>query len=57
MRPPRKQAAMDRAEYVAFVRQRLCLTPDRDAEIDAVIDDLTLTVSEIVTVSWPPPGS
>ncbi len=57
VRPPRKPAAMDRAEYVAFVRQRLCLTPDRDAEIDAVIDDLTLTVSEIVTVSWPPPGS
>lgn len=55
LRPPRKPAAMDRAAYVAFVRQRLCLTPDRDAELDAALGDRPLTVSEIVTVAWSPP--
>jgi SAM-dependent methyltransferase len=53
-RAPRK-AAMDRADYVEFVRQRLCLTPDRDPEIEAVLGDLQLSVSEIVTVAWAPP--
>jgi SAM-dependent methyltransferase len=54
-RVPRK-AAMDRADYVEFVRQRLCLTPDRDPEIEAVMGDLQLGVSEAVTVAWSPPG-
>jgi SAM-dependent methyltransferase len=55
-RPPRK-AAMDRADYLEFVRQRLCLTPDRDPEIEAVMGDLQLSVSEIVTVAWAPPAA
>ncbi len=52
-RPPRK-ASLDRGEYVEFVRQRLCLTPDRDAEVDAVVGDLLLGVNTIVTVAWRP---
>lgn len=54
-RVPRK-AGMNRAAYLEFVRQRLCLTPDRDPDIEAVMGDLQLSVSEIVTVAWSPPG-
>lgn len=46
---------VSRPEYVAFVRRRLCLTSERDAEIDAALgDELPMAVS--VTVSWTPPA-
>ncbi len=52
-RPPRKPDALDPAAYVAFVRQRLCLTEDRDAEIAAVLADRPpLTVLGLATVWW-----
>lgn len=52
-RPPRKPT-IERADYIAFVRRRLCLTPDRDGEIAAVLGDLTDFADEsIVTVFWP----
>lgn len=35
-RPPRRHAA-DRAALVAFTRRRLCLPPERDPEIDALL--------------------
>jgi SAM-dependent methyltransferase len=53
-RPPRK-ATMDRASYVAFARRRLCLTSDRDPEIDAALGaHPELAVTTIVSVSWSP---
>src|SRR5438270_2590112 len=36
--PPRWGHDHDRADLVAFTRRRLCLPPERDAEIDAVLD-------------------
>jgi SAM-dependent methyltransferase len=53
-RAPRK-GAMDHAAYVEFLRQRLCLTPDRDPEVEAVMGDVQYAVNTIVTVAWPPP--
>jgi SAM-dependent methyltransferase len=53
-RLPRK-AALEQDEYVAFVRQRLCLTPDRDPELVPFLGELQLSVAEIVTVAWAPP--
>jgi hypothetical protein len=45
-----------RSDYVAFARQRLCLTPDRDLEVDAALgDNWPLEVPTIVTVAWAPP--
>jgi SAM-dependent methyltransferase len=35
-RPPRRHAA-DRAALVAFTRRRLCLPPERDPEVDALL--------------------
>lgn len=53
VRPPRK-VSIDRAELVAFTRQRLCLPADRDAEIDAALgDEPALGVDEYTTVAWP----
>lgn len=52
VRSPRKPS-LARAEYVAFVRRRLCLSVDRDVEIDAALgEDLLATTERIVTVSW-----
>jgi SAM-dependent methyltransferase len=50
--PPRPQP--DRAEWVAFVRRRLCLSPDRDAELDSLLpaDDALLRPREAVALSW-----
>lgn len=50
--PPRRHS--DRAEWVAFVRRRLCLTADRDAELDALLpaDDAFLRPREAVAVWW-----
>lgn len=54
-RAPRRRAILDRAEYVAFARTRLCLTPDRDPEVDAALGESTdLTVLGTYTVSWAP---
>ncbi|MDQ6782362.1 MAG: methyltransferase domain-containing protein [Actinomycetota bacterium] len=51
-RRPRK-ALLDRATYVAFVRRRLCLSEDRDPDIDAALGpDPELAVTTVVTVAW-----
>ncbi len=56
LRPPRK-ASLDRAAYVAFVRRRLCLSPERDAEVDAALGaDPTPAITTVVSVAWSPPG-
>ncbi len=55
-REPRKQS-MDRSEYVAFVRQRLCLPADRDHEVAELLMTLgELRADELVTVSWDAPS-
>jgi SAM-dependent methyltransferase len=50
--PPRPHP--DRAEWVAFVRRRLCLPAERDAELDAMLppDDALLRPRQVVTVWW-----
>jgi SAM-dependent methyltransferase len=50
--PPRPHS--DRAEWVAFVRRRLCLPAERDAELDAMLppDDALLRPRQVVTVWW-----
>lgn len=53
---PRRPSRVTRSDYVAFARQRLCLTPDRDLEVDAALgDNWPLEVPTIVTVAWAPP--
>jgi hypothetical protein len=48
---PGRRAEVERAELVAFVRRRLCLTADRDAEIDELIgDDPVFRPKEVVTM-------
>jgi SAM-dependent methyltransferase len=48
-----RPSPLDRSEMLAFVRQRLCLTADRDAEIDALLGSTPLLSADaIVTVSW-----
>jgi SAM-dependent methyltransferase len=55
VRAPRRSALVDRREMVAFVRQRLCLTEDRDDDIEEVLgNDPALSVDEFVTVAWAP---
>jgi SAM-dependent methyltransferase len=50
---PERPSAMDRAEYVAFVRQRLCLPASRDPEVDEALgDDPRLSEDVVWTVSW-----
>jgi SAM-dependent methyltransferase len=52
VRPPRR-AVFDRAELVAFVRRRLCLTADRDPEVDdALGEQPQLAMEQFATVSW-----
>jgi SAM-dependent methyltransferase len=54
IRPPRKPT-IDRADYVAFVRRRLCLSATRDAEINDMLGEgLVLNDERIVTVTWEP---
>ncbi len=51
-RPPRK-ASTDTAEYVAFVRRRLCLPASRDTEIADVLGSVgELSSGALVTVWW-----
>jgi SAM-dependent methyltransferase len=45
-RPPRRRM-VERRELVAFARRRLCLSPERDAEIEALLGERT---------SWAPAG-
>jgi SAM-dependent methyltransferase len=53
-RPPRPApSAVDRPALVGFVRTRLCLQPERDAEIDELLGpDPKLNADRIATVSW-----
>ncbi|HEX2041645.1 MAG TPA: class I SAM-dependent methyltransferase [Acidimicrobiales bacterium] len=50
--PPRPHR--DRAEWVAFVRRRLCLPPERDAELDVLLpsDPARMRPRQVVTVWW-----
>jgi len=42
-----------RSDIVAFVRRRLCLTPDRDPEIDELLaDEPVLSPPEVATIWW-----
>ena len=42
-----------RDDVVAFVRRRLCLTADRDAEIDALLPgDALAPPADVVTIWW-----
>jgi SAM-dependent methyltransferase len=51
-RTPRK-ASLDHADYVAFVRTRLCLPADRDGDVAAALANMdTLSNDELVTVWW-----
>jgi SAM-dependent methyltransferase len=51
-RPPR-HAGVPRSEIVAFARRRLCLSADRDPEIDGLLGDApVLSPSEVVTLWW-----
>ena len=46
-------AGPDRAELVAFARRRLCVGPERDAEIDAVLGpDFERPIRQVMTVWW-----
>ncbi len=52
-RRPERPAPVNRAELVAFVRQRLCLGADRDAEVDTALGRTpNLSSDTVVTVSW-----
>jgi len=48
-RQPSLWASADRQQRVAFARRRLCVGPDRDAEIDLLLSDAD---RELVTVWW-----
>ena len=42
-----------RSQVVAFVRRRLCLTPDRDDEIDRMLGASPVwSPTEVVTLWW-----
>ena len=52
-RRPERPAPVNRAELVAFVRQRLCLSADRDVDVDAALGHApNLSSDTVVTVSW-----
>lgn len=54
-RRPRAATDEHTPEYVAFVRRRLCLTPDRDAEVATALAELpTTAMHRIATVAWAP---
>jgi hypothetical protein len=53
---PARRAPLERAEFVAFVRQRLCLPESRDPDVDAALgDDPRLSNDEVYTVAWSGP--
>jgi hypothetical protein len=46
-----------REEMVAFLRRQLCLAPERDADIEALVGDNPAVVpGEVVTLWWDPGG-
>jgi hypothetical protein len=50
---PTRPGPLDRAGLVAFVRQRLCLAPERDAEVDELLGpNPQLSADRIATVLW-----
>ena len=54
---PWSTPGMDRADRIEAVRRRLCVGPDRDAEIDALLGpDLEATVRRSLAVWWPGRG-
>ncbi len=56
MAGPQDPPRMPRSDYVAFARRRLCLTQDRDEEVDAVLGPIwPLEVERVVAVAWEPP--
>ena len=52
-RRPTRKARLDAPEYIAFVRRRLCLPAERDAEIAEVLANRNLNNDEVVTLWWP----
>jgi 2-polyprenyl-3-methyl-5-hydroxy-6-metoxy-1,4-benzoquinol methylase len=51
-RPP-KRHRLERPDLVAFVRRRLCLSPDADPEIDELLGDReSVTTGRAVTLWW-----
>jgi SAM-dependent methyltransferase len=51
-RPPTSRHT-DRSEIVAFTRRRLCLTADRDAEVDAAMgNELSFAPRSLATIWW-----
>jgi hypothetical protein len=53
-RAPRKPQ-LDNDAYIAFVRTRLCLSPDRDPEVADALRRFGLTESaDVATVHWSP---
>ncbi len=52
---PARAPKVDRAQLVAFVRQRLCLPPESDPDVDAALgDSIELAPSTVWTVAWRP---
>lgn len=52
---PQEPPSMSRSDYVTFARRRLCLTPDRDPEIDEALGaSWPLEDPRLVTVTWEP---
>jgi SAM-dependent methyltransferase len=51
---PVAKAAANPADYVAFVRRRLCLPATRDSEVAEVLASDPAPVTEVVTVGWDP---
>jgi len=53
-----RTTSIERSEYVAFARRRLCLGPERDEEVDDALGDTwPLEVSRTVSVAWAPRAS
>jgi SAM-dependent methyltransferase len=51
---PGRWETAPRDELVAFARQRLCLTPDRDPEVSAALDEEFIAgPRQLVTLWWP----
>lgn len=53
-RPAHGSHHSHRADVVAFARRRLCLPPERDPEIDALLgDDYVVRPRDVATIWWP----
>jgi hypothetical protein len=49
---PERAANADRSEVVAFVRRRLCLSQERDEEVDRLLGDRRVISSRFVATLW-----